>query len=290
MALPLPAPEGTFEIERTAELGSGGYGKVLNAIKLATGERVAAKLIPLNRMKRSAVEKEVKLMALLSGSPYVVGLQGIAEDPRHYIIYMDLAEHGELFSRVISSGSLQEHEAQPWFAQLLLGVQHMHAHGVVHRDLKLENVLLDGKDVCKICDFGLAHLYDTVNGKVQVTALREVCGSKSYCAPEVLAQDRGGGYEGFPADVWSCGICLFAMLAGFFPLDEVREPWLKCDPTVLWRGLPCGNPPRVPIRSLLDAMTKLPGFGFPFTTFGTIHAGSLSDGLILSVRPIELTA
>ena len=88
----------------------------------------------------------------------------------------------------------------------------MHGAKRTFNDLKLENVLLDGKDVCKICDFGLAHLYDTVNGKVQVTALREVCGSKSYCAPEVLAQDRGGGYEGFPADVWSCGICLFAML------------------------------------------------------------------------------
>ena len=140
----------------TTQLGSGGYGKVVHAIQTATGERVAAKLIPLSRMKRHAVEKEVKLMGLLRECPYVVGLRGLSEDARTYVIYMDLAEHGELFSRVIEKGSLQEHEAQPWFLQLVLAVQHMHAHGVVHRDLKLENILLDGQDLCKVCDFGLA--------------------------------------------------------------------------------------------------------------------------------------
>ena len=86
---------------------------------------------------------------------------------------------------------------------------------------QLENVLLQN-DQCKVCDFGLAHVYEPdpsgPPGSFKTSVmLREVCGSKSYCAPEVL---EGKGYAGFPTDVWSCGICLFAMLAGFFPLDE----------------------------------------------------------------------
>ena len=76
-----------------------------------------------------------------------------------------------------------------------------HEQGVVHRDLKLENVLLSGENTCKLCDFGLAHAYDMgPSGEVVRTPLKEVCGSKSYCAPEVLA---GLGYDGGLADMWS---------------------------------------------------------------------------------------
>jgi len=210
-----------YKLDKT-ELGTGGYGKVVVARDEATGEAVAAKLIAKGRMKAAAIDKEVDLMRNLQ-HPYIIGLKGEpASDDKFYIIYMDLATGGELFSRVISSGSLTEAEARPYFTQLMEAVQHMHEKGVVHRDLKLENVLLDGNGKCKVCDFGLAHRYPvSVDGdKVKVDSsamLREVCGSKSYCAPEVL---EGRGYQGFPTDVWSCGICLFAMLAGFFPLDE----------------------------------------------------------------------
>ena len=149
----------------------------------------------------------------------IIGLRGKEQVGKQVVIYMELATEGELFSRVINSGSLSEEEALPYFRQLIEAVLYMHQAGVVHRDLKLENVLL-ANDRCKVCDFGLAHVYepDPANpGQFKPVTLREVCGSKSYCAPEVL---EGRGYDGFPTDVWSCGICLFAMLAGFFPLDE----------------------------------------------------------------------
>jgi len=90
---------------------------------------------------------------------------------------------------------------------------------VAHRDLKLENVLLTKDGVVKVIDFGLSHIYPKgAQGDFDRSVpLKEMCGSKSYAAPEVLS---GVGYDGFLADVWSLGVCLFAMLSGFFPLDE----------------------------------------------------------------------
>jgi len=207
---------GQFELDDT-ELGTGGYGRVIRARDVATGEWVAAKIISMGRMKRTAIEKEVALLSMLHHAN-IIGIRGHEEHERNYIIYMEMAAKGELFTRVVSNGSLMENQALPYFKQIVSAVAYMHDQGVVHRDLKLENVLLDANDHCKVCDFGLAHVYERQsNDKIVFTVLREVCGSKSYAAPEVL---EGRGYEGFPADVWSCAICLFAMLAGFFPLDE----------------------------------------------------------------------
>lgn len=212
---------GKFQLH-DSELGAGGYGVVVRATDTKTGEEVAAKMIDKRKMRADAIEREIRLMKLLKHQ-YIIALLGEADMERHILIFMELAAAGELFSRVISAGSLREEEARPYFQQLLEGVQFMHGVGVAHRDLKLENVLLarapDGSNVCKICDFGLAHRYEADGaGKVlKPKPLKETCGSKSYCAPEVL---DGRGYDGFDADSWSCGICLFAMLAGFFPLDE----------------------------------------------------------------------
>jgi len=111
-----------------------------------------------------------------------------------------------------------ETTARSFFLQLHLGLTYIHSMGVVHRDLKLENVLLTKDKVVKIIDFGLSHVYRRdSDGKVINETLKEVCGSRSYAAPEVLA-DRG--YDGFKADVWSLGVCLFCLLSGFFPVDE----------------------------------------------------------------------
>jgi len=200
-------------VDTHAELGAGGYGKVFKAKR--GNETIAAKQVSKSRMKMSAIQREIDLMTHLGnpGHKNLIQFFGSEEVGKHIVIYMELANNGELFSKVIDAGALTEDEAMPYFKQLMQAVQYMHSKGVAHRDLKLENVLLHQNE-CKVCDFGLAHHYDV---NVPPTLLREVCGSKSYCAPEVL---KGEGYYGYPTDVWSCGICLFAMLAGFFPLDE----------------------------------------------------------------------
>jgi len=203
-----------WQLNAAAELGSGGYGRVVRARHITSGQEAAAKLISTSRMKTQAIMKEIALMKRLD-HVNIIRMYDVEQSEKKFIIYMELATHGELFSRVIDAGMLPEEQARPYFQQLMSAVKYMHDQRCVHRDLKLENVLLDHHDQCKVCDFGLAHEY-APDAKTD-SVLHEICGSKSYCAPEVL---KGHGYEGFPTDVWSCGICLFAMLAGFFPLDE----------------------------------------------------------------------
>jgi serine/threonine protein kinase len=110
----------------------------------------------------------------------------------------------------------------PNFDKQVSGVLFMHQCGVTHRDLKLENLLLDKPDgIVKICDFGLAHVYQPVgDGTFAPVRLTRCCGTKSYTPPEVLA---GLPYCGYLCDVWSLGVCLFAMCAGFFPLEVVSR-------------------------------------------------------------------
>lgn len=107
-----------------------------------------------------------------------------------------------------SNKRLGEQEACRIFKQVLAGVEYCHAHGIVHRDIKLENLLLDRERNLKIIDFGLSAIL--VPGK----RLKVHCGSPSYAAPEIIARKV---YDGPPVDIWSCGVVLFATVAGYLP-------------------------------------------------------------------------
>jgi len=171
-------------------------------------------------MKATAIVKEVATLKRLGRHPNIIALYGYYElHEKHYIV-MESVTGGELFKQVELHGCLSEANAHKYFVQLISGVSHMHANGVVHRDLKLENALLDAdeKDL-KIIDFGLAHAFKprSDGDGFETERLKHFCGSKSYCPPEMLASVP---YDGYPADIYSLGVCLFALLTGFFPLEE----------------------------------------------------------------------
>ncbi|CAL9084915.1 unnamed protein product [Musa textilis] len=113
----------------------------------------------------------------------------------------------------IHHGKLSEAESRRYFQQLIDGVQYCHNKGVYHRDLKPENLLLDSQGNLKISDFGLSAM--PAQG---VSLLRTTCGTPNYVAPEVLSHK---GYNGAIADIWSCGVILYVLLAGYLPFDEV---------------------------------------------------------------------
>jgi len=200
------------------EFGRGGYGKVLRGVDTRTGGVVAVKHISGDVATAATVVKEVAIMKRLGAHPNIVRLIGYEQIGNTHCIAMEAILSGELFARVNKNGMLPEEECRFIFAQMLAGVQHMHRNGIAHRDLKLENALLDNGRVVWI-DFGLAHMHRLrADGQgYQPESLEQWCGSPSYCAPELLARRA---YNGYAVDVWSLGICLFAMASGFFPCEE----------------------------------------------------------------------
>jgi len=213
-----------FAYDTTKKYGEGGYGATYRAQEKATGTPLAVKIIDTRRMRQDAILKECQILEVLT-HPSVISVKGHGKGSgaqQHlYFIFMELAGGGELFDQVIDRGAnaMPEAVARTFFCQMLDGVAYCHLAGVAHRDLKLENVLLNEQGHLKLIDFGLSHVYPRhSDGTIDRSkSLHDVCGSKSYAAPEVLG---GRGYDGFAADMWSLGVCLFAMLSGFFPLDE----------------------------------------------------------------------
>lgn len=215
-----------FTVDTGKKYGEGGYGATYAAYDTDKKEELAVKIIDSRRMRQDAIMKECSILESMD-HPNVISIKAHSLGPKKkghshlYFIFMEVAGGGELFDQVIDRGSnaMGEEVAKGFIRQILAGVQHCHERLVAHRDLKLENVLLTKEGVVKVIDFGLSHVYQRgADGTAdRSTPLKDMCGSKSYAAPEVLG---GHGYDGFAADVWSIGVSLFAMLSGFFPLDE----------------------------------------------------------------------
>mmetsp|Transcript_4617 Transcript_4617/g.10015 ORF Transcript_4617/g.10015 Transcript_4617/m.10015 type:complete len:459 (-) Transcript_4617:240-1616(-) len=223
-----------YSIDTAKKYGEGGYGATFPAVDHVTKEALAVKVIDTRRMKVESIVRECDFLTSLS-HPNVIAIKAhgpgrkSAGQDHLYYIFMELAGGGELFDQVIDRGAntMPEEVARQFMLQLVAGVLHCHADGIAHRDLKLENVLLTKEGVVKVIDFGLSHRYGRQpDGSLNTDQpLSDVCGSKSYAAPEVLARR---GYNGFAADVWSIGVSLFAMLSGFFPLDEASSNDWRC--------------------------------------------------------------
>lgn len=212
-------------------LGEGEFGKVKLGVHKEWGEEVAVKLIkrdkvatdaaPLNLddtrnkdpAKMSKVEREVQVLKDVR-HPNIVRLYEVIESDRYIGIVLEYASGGELFDHILAHKYLKEEHACRLFAQLISGVSYLHHKKIVHRDLKLENLLLDRNRNVIITDFGFANNFEDRRDDLMATS----CGSPCYAAPELVVQD--GLYAGSAVDVWSCGVILYAMLAGYLPFDD----------------------------------------------------------------------
>ncbi|KAJ6825624.1 CBL-interacting protein kinase 32-like isoform X2 [Iris pallida] len=206
---------GKYELGRT--IGEGTFAKVRFAKNTETGEHVAIKILGKEKvLKHKLVEqikREISTMKLVK-HPNVVRLHEVMGSKTKIFIVLEFVTGGELFDKIVNNGRMREDEARRYFHQLINAVDFCHSRGVYHRDLKPENLLLDTYGNLKVSDFGLSALSQQVRGD---GLLHTTCGTPNYVAPEVL-NDRG--YDGATADLWSCGVILFILLAGYLPFDD----------------------------------------------------------------------
>ena len=146
--------------------------------------------------------------------PNIVRLYDVIETDKYIGIILDYASGGELFDHILAHRFLKEKDACRLFAQLISGVWYIHQRKIVHRDLKLENLLLDRNRNVIITDFGFANRFEHRSDDLMQTS----CGSPCYAAPELVISE--GAYVGSAVDIWSCGVILYAMLAGYLPFDD----------------------------------------------------------------------
>ncbi|KAI8148236.1 kinase-like domain-containing protein [Fennellomyces sp. T-0311] len=207
-------------------LGVGAFSKVYVATHLHTGVQYAIKMVNKERIAkdarvRSSIEREVGVLRFID-HPLIVRLEATMETEMHLCIVMEYAQGGELFEfvqrmhqRLHANGHarVDEQLVKRIFLELVRTVQWMHDHSIIHRDLKLENILIhmdeSGSPRLKVTDFGLARVIDP-NDPILTTR----CGSEEYAAPEIV---QSMGYDGRQTDTWALGVILYALLVGYLP-------------------------------------------------------------------------
>jgi calcium/calmodulin-dependent protein kinase I len=199
-------------------LGSGFFATVKAGINKKTGEKVAVKIIDKSKVEESPqlLQNEIDIMAKVN-HPHVVGLRAVFDTPTTLFIVMELVQGGELYEMIVERKTFSEKDTSHIMAQVFSALEYLHGIGIVHRDLKLENMLLNDKsklDV-KVADFGLSKLY---SGQ----ALQTACGTPFYVAPDILL---GTGY-GPEVDMWACGVLLYILLSGRLPFHADNDAQL----------------------------------------------------------------
>eukprot|EP01114_Cavostelium_apophysatum_P005410 TRINITY_DN1635_c0_g1_i1.p1 TRINITY_DN1635_c0_g1~~TRINITY_DN1635_c0_g1_i1.p1 ORF type:complete len:642 (+),score=120.86 TRINITY_DN1635_c0_g1_i1:150-2075(+) len=201
---------GNYVVEKT--IGQGSYGKVKVATHKDTGDRFAVKILRKDRIQDlDRVRREIDIMKEVD-HPNIVKLIEVIETEEDINLVMELGERS--LGKLIANGPLSEVEARRYFEQIANAVKYCHQRGVIHRDLKLDNVMLDKEGNCKLIDFGLSNFMET--GKMRST----FCGTPAYAPPEMILGKR---YTGPEVDVWSLGIVLFHLVQGTLPFKDIAE-------------------------------------------------------------------
>lgn len=199
-------------------LETGSTGNVFCGVDKKSKRKVALKVI--SRSKYIGKEnKEIRenrilreaLLSFLLDHPNIARLKDFFFTEDNFYLIFEYVSGVQLLKHIVQHGVLDEEEARRYFRDVVQAVDYCHSHSVVHRDLKIENIMIDGRGRAVLIDFGLSNFYDGVN------LLSTFCGSLHFAAPELLS---GRPYTGPEIDIWSLGVILYVMVCGKIPFDE----------------------------------------------------------------------
>ena len=219
---------GTWTLQKT--IGQGSMGKVKLARNIETGEQVAIKIVPrqstddhgnvkderADRSKEIRTAREAAMVTLLD-HPFICAMRDVQRTNYHWYMLFEYVNGGQMLDYIISHGRLKEKQARKFARQIASALEYCHRNSIVHRDLKIENILISKSGDIKIIDFGLSNLYSPR------ALLKTFCGSLYFAAPELLQARQ---YTGPEVDVWSFGIVLYVLVCGKVPFDDQSMPQL----------------------------------------------------------------
>jgi len=208
-------PKTTIDFYRIGRvLGAGAFGKVNLGMHKLTGKLVAIKSIKKvyleDEESKKRLMQEISILKNLK-HPNIIRLYESFETDKHILIVMELCTGGDLLNYITKRKRLSEDMAKFVFRAIINGLAHCHRHGILHRDIKLDNILINTEGELKICDFGVSKAIK------KNELMTEKCGTPAYIAPEIL---KTKGYKGFASDLWSAGVALYAILYGTIPFKS----------------------------------------------------------------------
>ena len=220
---------GTWALGKT--IGAGSMGKVKLAKHQDSGEHAAVKIVPrlsqdqhqsaadrerADHTKEVRTAREAAIVSLLN-HPYICGMRDVVRTNYHWYMLCEFVNGGQMLDYIISHGRLKEKQARKFARQIASALDYCHRNSIVHRDLKIENILISKTGDIKIIDFGLSNLFSPRS------QLKTFCGSLYFAAPELL---QAKAYTGPEVDVWSFGIVLYVLVCGKVPFDDQSMPQL----------------------------------------------------------------